>query len=410
MGLFDKIRNIGKSEKEEKKDEKKEQKNVEQQSVDYANDGRKFTYMVEDAVQLKDQQGIVVLGTIHGTICEGDAAYIMCPGNAITLTEVSGLELKPQGKVKEASNQPVAIWLKDIKDKSQIARFSVLTSIRPQTVVDVDAAVENPYVLGLAREYGRFYKEPEYINLLVYQIAHGHYITPVYMNKEPQKQENGTCVMGEGTTMGFLSLKHPQDATKDVFPVFTDWEELHKWKNVFSKEHPPKTVILRFPDCVAFVLKNSAGMVLNPFGTAPVFLPIDLIKNIVNTEGYQAEFGSKQNSNVKEVKAKKDTKVMVGLPRETKEVTLIKDAMLTYAKHQEQIKRIDFLLKIEENNERAYLCVVDCPEENAKKIFEEIHNAIKPFANEVKIIDFMTYQRAEFVRDILEKNPPVYQK
>ena len=84
--------------------------------------------------------------------------------------------------------------------------------------------------------------------------------------------------------------------------------------------------------------------------------------------------------------------------------------MLTYAKHQEQIKRIDFLLKIEENNERAYLCVVDCPEENAKKIFEEIHNAIKPFANEVKIIDFMTYQRAEFVRDILEKNPPVYQK
>ena len=87
MGIFDKIRNIGKSEKEEKE----EQKNVEQQSAACANDGRKFTYMVEDIFQLKDQQGIVVVGTIHGTICEGDAAYIMCPGNAITLTEVSGL-------------------------------------------------------------------------------------------------------------------------------------------------------------------------------------------------------------------------------------------------------------------------------------------------------------------------------
>lgn len=409
MGIFDKLKNIGKTEKAEQL-EQEEQKSGEQQSGDCANDGRRFTYMVEDIFQLKDQQGIVVVGTIHGTICEGDAVYIMCPGNAITLTEVSGLELKPQGKVKEASNQPVAIWLKDIEDKSKIARFSVITSIRPQTVVDVDTAVENPYILGLAREYGRFYKEADYINLLVYQIAHGHYITPIYMNKEPETQENGKCVMGEGTTMGFLSLKHPQDAAKDVFPVFTDWEELRKWKNVFSKEHPPKTVILRFPDCVAFVLKNSGGMVLNPFGTAPVFLPIELIKDIVNTEGYQAEFGSKQSSNGKEVKVKKDTRVMVGIPSETKEVTLIKNALLTYAKHEEEVKRIDFLLKIEENNERAYLCVVDCSEEKGKKIFGEIHKAIQPFANEVKIIDFMTYKRAEFVRDILEKNPPVYQQ
>lgn len=197
MGIFDKLKNIGKSEKTEQE----EKKSGEQQFTDCANDGRKFTYMVEDIFQIKDKQGIVVVGTIYGTICEGDAVYIMCPGNAITLTEVSGLELKPQGKVKEASNQPVAIWLKDIKDKSKIARFSVLTSIRPQTVVDVNTAVENPYVLGLAREYGRFYKEADYINLLVYQIAHGHYITPIYMNKEPETQENGKCVMGEGTTM-----------------------------------------------------------------------------------------------------------------------------------------------------------------------------------------------------------------
>lgn len=397
MGIFDKW----------KKKEKKETLKSEEPS---ANDNRRFTFLVEDTFQLKENQGIVAVGNIHGTVRKHDAVYIMYPGSKITLAEVSGLEIPRKGMVEEATNEPVSIWLNSIKDKSTVSKFSVFTSIRPQTVVDVDTAVENPYILGLSLEYSRFCKETDYLNLLIYEIAHGHYITPVYMSKEPERQEDGSCLMREGSNVGFLSLKDPQDETKDVFPVFTDWKALSKWKNVFNEEHPPRTLILRFQDCVSLVQKSNSGMVINPFGTAPVFLSIDMINKITNLEGYKAEFAKEKKSSVEEKRVEKDTKIMVGLPKETAEVLLIKDALVSYAKHSSIIKRVDLLLKIEENNEKAYLCIVDCPEENCKRVFEELYAAIKPFTNETKIMDFATYNSAKFVHDILAKNEPTYIK
>lgn len=399
MGIFDKWKKKVKNEKESSKGEK--------QAV---NDNRRFTFLVEDTFQLKENLGIVVVGNVHGTVRVHDAVYIMQPGSAITLAEISGLEIPQKGRVEEAKNEPVSIWLTDIKDKNTISKFSVFTSIRPQTVVDVESAVENPYVLGLSLEYRRFCNEADYLNLLIYEIAHGHYITPVYMSKEPERQADGSCVMREGATMGFLSLKDPQDETKDVFPIFTDWNALSKWENVFNEEHPPKTVILRFQDCVSFVQKNDSGMVINPYGPTPVFLSADMIKKITNLEGYKAEFSEEKQAHVEEKRVEKDTKIMVGLPKETSEVLLIKDALISCAKHISFIKRVDLLLKIEENNEKAYLCVVDCQEEKCQKVFEELYAAIKPFANETKLVDFITYDRAQFVKDILEKNNPVYIK
>lgn len=405
MGIFDKWK---------KKEKMVEEENVSNDASEAenhsANGGRRCTYLVEDTFQLKEDNGIVVVGNVHGTIQVHDAIYIMHPGRGITLAEVSGLENPKKGKVQMAVDEPISIWLKDVKDKSEIAKFSLITSIRPQTVVEVENAIENPYILGLSLEYGRFCKESEYLNLLIFQIAHGHYLTPVYMSQEPEKQEDGRSVMKEGSTMGFLSLKDPEDENKSLLPVFSDWKALSKWENVFDEEHPPRTVILSFQDCVSFVQKNHSGLVINPFGTAPVVLSGDRIKKITDMKGYQMEFGDKKGSSIKEVKANKDTKIAVGLPRETTEVSMLRETLVSYARHAAAIKRVDLLLKVDENKEKAYLCVVDCPQEGQKEIFEGLYQIMRPYANEIKLIDFITYERATFVHQVLQKNPPLYRQ
>ena len=273
-----------------KKDNAQVKNTDEHQSA--VSDNHRFTLVVEDTFQLLDNNGIVVAGKVYGKIKVGDAVYIFRPGGNVILTQVHSMEIGLRTAASEAENQHVAIRFTDIKDKKEIAKFSVLTSIRPQTVVDVNTAVENPYLLGLSMDYFQYYQDNEYFNLLIYEICHAHFIVPMYLNKEPEKQEGGTAVFREGARMQFISINHPEDETKQVFPVFTDWLALGKWKNVFDKEHPPKTLICRFPDAVAISKNFHGGIVVNPYGPVPVYFSEDLVEQITATEAYRKEFKS----------------------------------------------------------------------------------------------------------------------
>lgn len=375
-----------------------------------ANDGNRFTFVVDDTFQLLENKGIVVAGKVHGKVRAGDAVYIFRPDGSVMLSQVDSMEIGLRVAASEAENRNVAIRLADIKDKKEIAKFSVLTSIRPQTVVDVNTAVENPYLLGLSMDYPQYYQDGEYFNLLIYQICHAHFIIPMYLDEEPEKKADGTAVFQKGAHMQFISVKHPEDETKDVFPVFTDWTALGNWKNVFDKAHPPKTLICGFPDAVTLSEKSRGGIVVNPFGPGPVYLPADLIERITAMEAYQKEFGknSDEGDMTHEVRVEKDTQIMVGLPAESAEVQMIRENMILFAKRESAIRRIDLYLKMDGTKERTYLCVVDCPEEEAKRIFGAIYQAVGAYFNEVKLMDFITYNRAGFVKDMLEKYPPIY--
>lgn len=384
-------------------------KNADEQQT-AANDNRRFTFIVDDTFQLLNNMGIVVAGKVHGKVKAGDAAYMIKTDGTVILTQVDAMEVGLGVAASEAENQNVAIRLVNIKDKKEIAKFSVLTSIRPQNVVDVNTAVENPYLLGLSMDYSQYYQDNVYFNLLVREACHAHFIVPMYLDKEPEKQADGSAVFREGAHMQFVSIKHPEDETKDVFPVFTDWAALGKWKNIFDETNPARTIIFSFPDAVAISEKSRGGIVINPYGPVPIYFSEDLVERITAMEAYRKEFGEGRNENdkVHEVKVEKDTKVVVGLPAESAEVQMIRDNMILVAKREKSIRRIDLFLKMDETKERTYLCVVDCPEEEAKRIFGAIYQAVGAYFNEVKLMDFITYNRAGFVKDMLEKYPPVY--
>ena len=410
MGLFDKFKKKDNNEGAGADHLSQEGVISEAAKGNAANSERGFTLLVEDTFNLKDNTGIVVVGTVHGVMTVGDAAYVLHPGNAITTTTIGGIEVAKDERSKVAIDQPIGLMLPGIKDKSQIAKYSVITSIHPQTVVDVNTAVENPYILGMSLEYSRFANDPEFSSLLVYKIAHGHYLAPMRLDKEPDKNPDGTCTFKEGATMGFISLKSNDEKGDNVFPVFTDWRTLGNWKQLFDNDNPPKTMIFSFPDCVTLTKKGNEGMVINPFGPSSIYVPMSLIDSVINSEGYKQEFVDKSDTQVKQYKVDKDIRIMVGVPQETNEVALIRENMTAYGIRTTAIEKIYLLLKIDENNERTYLCVVDCPREATNKIFGEIYKAVGAYMQETKIMDFMLYESAGSMHNALDEKALVYSK
>ncbi len=373
-----------------------------------AGEDRRFTLLIEDISPLPQEQGVVIAGSLYGTLQKGDAIYIIHPMGNITTTKVDGIEVAPGQTADRAENQKITMLLKDIKSVNQVPKYTVLTSIRPQTTVDINTAVENPQLLGMSMDYPRLCKDNTYLNLLVYVLCHAHYVVPVSIDKEPENNGDGTADFRKETRMRFPSLQDPADKSRNIFPIFTDWTALANWKNLFDENHPPKSIIMRFPDVVAVCKGN--GIVINPFGPASILLSEKMIEQIVGMEGYKQEFGEKPVETVKKVQMEQEAKVVVGVPKENDEIRMIKEAMIAQAKREKEIQRVDFLLKVDVQKERAYLCIVDCPEEQATGLFTGLHKAAAPYFNEVKRLEFLLYGKTKLANDVVSEKSCIYQE
>ncbi len=368
---------------------------------------RRFTFLVEDLSALPEEQGVVVGGFLYGAVQKGDEVYVIQPAGNIITTKVYGIEVGPNQTADSAQNQKITMLLRDIKNEAQVPKYTVLTSIKPQTTINAKVAVENPQLLGMSMDYPRLCKDNTYINLLVYVLCHAHYIVPARVDKEPENNGDGTATIKQESKMRFPSLLDPADKTKNVFPVFTDWLAMANWKNLFDETHPPKSVIMRFPEVMAVCKRSS--VVINAFGPTPVFLPEKMIEQIVGMEAYQQEFGANAENTVKKMQVEQEAKVYVGVPKENEEIKLIKEAMVAQAQTEEQIRRVDFLLKMDVQKERAYLCVVDCPEEQAKQLFTGMHKAVAPYLNDVKRLEFLLYGKSKLANDVISEKSCIYQ-
>ncbi len=381
-----------------------------------ANNNRRFFYMVEDRFALKNGTQCVVVGNIHGTICVDDAIYILQTNSTTTVTIVKGMELYVNGapqRVKTATDTSVSLLL-DMK-KEDILPYSIITSIRPLPKMDVNEAVENPMVAGLLYEMKKFGTKQEYFTYVIFFMAHGHYLMPAVMSQQPTSKGDGTATFEKDSSIRFPSLNTPNDPNVTVFPLFTDWTELYKWqgapKNASGKID---TIIFSFQDIAALIKDSpmSDGFVLNPFSENRFWFDRKLVNNIVNSEGYQKEFGEgKETSNIEEVHVAKDTKVMLGIPAESDEVKRIREKLITYGQEHNEVQKIALLLQITGNGEKAYLIDAEIDPTVAKEHFQKIYELIHEDAVEVKEILFVPRGTVDSVDHVTEeKHADVYQR
>lgn len=264
-------------------------KREEPEMAEVANEGRRFTLLVENAKQLTEEEGILIAGMLYGNIKVGDKVYMLLPNHAMRITEIDSIEVAEGQNADSAENQKVVLQFKEIKDINMVPKYTVITSIRPQENPSTNTTIENPHLLGLSMDYPRLNKDPLYMNLLVFELCHAYFLVPARVAVNPVKNEDGTSTFKQDTQVRFPSIPDPADSKKVVFTIFTDWMALANWKNLFNEKHPPKAIIMRFPDVVNVAAGN--GVILNPYGPTSIYLPAEIINKITSLEGYKQEFG-----------------------------------------------------------------------------------------------------------------------
>ncbi len=142
--------------------------------------------------------------------------------------------------------------------------------------------VSNPYLAG-AVELVKSDDSPENKKTLAEQIMKAEYLCPVFVAPHPVKDENGIPRLAENAKVQFPTLRCPDGRL--LFPVFSDAEELHKWK---SEEDCPYTYACNFDDMTQLLshlpkqegAEVATGFVINPMGCNYV-VERDMVANLL---------------------------------------------------------------------------------------------------------------------------------
>lgn len=236
-----------------------DKKQLEELAKDGCANGRRFSMLVSS----EDLTGMV-----YGEINVGDAIYIMQYNQPIMVSVVKEI-IKDGKSVDMASDCNIKVIL-DINGEVKKDKFTVLTSIRP----DTDEYIQNAFLLGLSYGFYKYNGDMDYLGLLINQISKAKYLLPISLIKS--NDDN----LKEGSVFSIPSLVNPSNKEETVLPIYTDYVELSNYKSEMWQK--AKVMLVTFEDAVTFSKKHDKGIVINPFGDAPIMLPEDLLNTIIS--------------------------------------------------------------------------------------------------------------------------------
>ena len=278
------------------------------------------------------------------------------------------------------------------KDQAEPEKTESSESNTGYKKVDVNKPLENFRLNVLLKETKENQTETG-MNMLFEEIVmNAHFLSVIFLSELPKPNEDGTATFQKNTTMQMPMLSSA--GGKHFYPVFTDHNELAKWK----KMEKPNTLILTFDDYAAFLEKNeqAEGIVINPFSD-----------NFVLNRKLMAHLKAQKDLRTKGVsrnKITKDTKVMVGEPKEYP--TEMVEALQAHMKGVPAIERAWLRLMIKDNVQ-SFLVVVDFAG-NREEIFGQIAAVARPYLKNI-YLDMIPYQDG-FGKKAVENVEPFYQK
>ncbi len=264
--------------------------------------------------------------------------------------------------------------------------------------VDVNQPLENPELKELFRQLEGGQSEEErrqLMNRLLEEIAlNACFLSVIQLSEEPESQGDGKAVFQRDTTMGFPMLT-TQDG-RQFYPAFIDWEELGKWEAV--RGAPPKTLLLRFDDYAAMVLRDGGadGIVIDPF-SHNLMLDRAYLEHLRNQKELRA-------SGHTEHTVQKRTVVQLGDPRDYP--TAMVEAVKAHAAQDKRIKRL-WLRLMERDGEVSFLIVADFQGDRGD-VFNGIGETARPYLSGM-YIDLIPYADA-FGADAARGKEPFYQR
>lgn len=356
----------------------------------------RFTMLVKSC---KDTGSIVLEGYVHGTVSKEEVTVLFKSGKVSHL-KIAKITDGAGNDLEVIKDSHANIWFEHI-DESDDFKYALLTNIEFQIESDVNKAVENPYILGLLYEYDNYYKDEDFVNLFFREMVSAHYLLPIHMSGD--FKGSGETVLKKDTKINIYGINLEGGVT--ALPVFTDWIALKNWADKGPANWKQETIIVRFPDILG-CLKNDGGFIINPYGPQSFYMNSENINNIVNSSGYQSQFG---DAKIETKVAKGGEKNFLGYPPDNEEVAAIKKRLVAFGNAHSEINLIDMMLRVDETGTKSYLIITDIDDSDVRKYYKDIYNSCRDLLREVVYLDFATLKQADFAKD--KMNPtPLYKK
>ena len=369
-----------------------ESKSENQRNSENRAERTRFTLMVEKYTAVEGDC-FSVEGQLFGNAKEGEKVYALHRDGNISHLTITGIEeTQDQRRVKFFFSQKGAL--------SPDWQYAVITDIPYQIEANVNQAVENPYLLGLSRVFFERQGEGEFLNLFFRELVRSHYLVAIETDGSlPVWEKDGSVTLKAGMK---LTIPHvTMDRGESALPVFTDWFALGAMDQQTEAGWKRETMIAGFPQVVSMLTKGE-GFVINPYGPQLFYVSPELIQNLMNSPGYQSEFGE---AKVQSMEVKKDTEVLLGYPKKNEEVEALHRRLISFAKTHSEIAMLDMLLKSDPDGTKSYLIIVDMPEEHCHECFKEIYESCRDLLHRVPYMDFVTLQRGDFAKGARTEEP-----
>lgn len=356
----------------------------------------RFTMLVKGC---KDEGSVLLEGDVYGTVKKENVTVLFKDGKVSHL-KIARLIDSAGNDCESVTDAYANIGFESI-DKGDDFKYALITNIDFQIESDVNKAVENPYILGLLYEYDNYYKDEDFVNLFFREMVMSHYLLPIHMSGD--FKSSGETVLKKDTKINIYGINLEGGVT--ALPVFTDWTALKNWADKGPANWKQETIIVRFPDILG-CLKNEGGFIINPYGPQSFYMNSENINNIVNSSGYQSQFG---DAKIETKVAKGGEKNFLGYPPDNEEVAAIKKRLVAFGNAHSEINLIDMMLRVDETGTKSYLIITDIDDSDVRKYYKDIYNSCRDLLREVVYLDFATLEQADFAKNMM-KQPPLYRK
>jgi len=242
----------------------KELKQFEKKAI--LNGERRYTMMV-----VESDQDTICTGFVYGEMNVNDTVCLHCSDKGDIDAKIIEIICNDKS-VTSARNQTVTIKL-DHSCKGFLQKNSIISSIQYDANPTI---VENPGLSGVLREYGKFFEDQEYIGTLVYEICMSEYYLIKYTSEKEEDER-------------FMSVRLNVDPDKAVLVLFTDWNALLRYSNIYEEDEIQMEVC-NIKECFHLIPAKYDSIVINPFGPKSFIITKDFMRHIQEVPGYDELF------------------------------------------------------------------------------------------------------------------------
>jgi len=270
--------------------------------------------------------------------------------------------------------------------------YSVIASRLPiETTREDTEAFE---LRALAAGYERCREDPAYLEALMAALADASVLTGMVLQKK-STGDSDEIKLENGSAVKIPAIELPGGET--ALPEFTDKEAFSRWTALEGGTAMVQTL--------SAAAEQSAqlgdGLILNPFGPDPVWLPNGLLEKLPEHSERRED-----PSHMEEYRVREDDLRFLPVPEEKQDPEIL-ETLRACGRADRYVEAL-WWLQMEQNGERSWLCLAEVPRTRAGKTFMKIHKAVSPKLKAGENLDFALKEEAEeYFPEGLE---PVYRK